>query len=197
MTELLAGLSIGLAAGLAPGPLQALVLTATLRNGFGAGWRVAAAPLLTDAPIIALTVLAVGSLPDGAVRSLGIAGGAVVVLFGVREMAYGFPGGDVGEATSSGDLWRGVIVNVLSPHPWLFWALAGAPLLIDAWGDAPERAVAFLAGFYGMLVGSKVALAAVVAAGRRRLAAQWRRRLVISGGGLLVVGGAVLISNWI
>ena len=196
MTELFAGLSIGLAAGLAPGPLQALVFTATLQRGFGAGWRVAAAPLITDAPIIALSVLAVGALPAGAVAGLGIAGGVAVAAFGAREIVYARRGVDEDPSAPGADLWRGVIANALSPHPWLFWGLAGAPLLVDAWREAPGRGVAFVAGFYGTLVGSKVALAALVASGRRRLPLAWRERLVVVGGVLLVIGGVTLIWKW-
>ena len=102
MTELLAGLSIGLAAGLAPGPLQALILTATLQRGFGAGWRVAVAPLLTDAPIVALSVLAVGALPDAGVRALGIGGGAAVATFGVWELRTARRGPGTTDASFTG-----------------------------------------------------------------------------------------------
>jgi len=45
------GLGLGLAAGASPGPLLTLVVSSTLARGFGAGLRVALAPVLTDAPI--------------------------------------------------------------------------------------------------------------------------------------------------
>jgi threonine/homoserine/homoserine lactone efflux protein len=192
MTELLAGLSLGLGAGLAPGPLLTLVVTSTLERGFGAGVRVALAPLLTDAPIIALTVAVVSSVSDSWLRGLAVAGGAVVALMGVRTILQ--RGDEPGpETAGSGDLWRGVLVNAISPHPWLFWIGVGAPLLVSAWRDAPGLGVSFLLGFYVLLIGSKVAMAAVVARGRQRLTAQWRVRLVVVGGVLLVVAGGVLV----
>jgi threonine/homoserine/homoserine lactone efflux protein len=198
MPELIAGLSIGLAAGISPGPLQTLVVASTLRKGFGAGWRVAMAPLVTDVPIVVLAVVAVGSLPDSFVRSLGVAGGIVVVAFGLWELRSARdasePAGNdrVGDA---GDLWRGAAVNALSPHPWIFWVVAGAPLVIGAWDVAAWRALSFVGGFWVALIGAKIALAAVVAAGRHRLDAAWRRRLVVAGGVLLVIGGVVLLSE--
>ena len=64
------------------------------------------------------------------------------------------------------DLRRAVLVNVLSPHPWIFWATVGGPLLVEAGSAA--AAAAFVAGFYVTLVGAKVAVAAIVEAGRRR-----------------------------
>lgn len=84
-------------------------------------------------------------------------------------------------------------MNAVNPHPWVFWIAAGAPALIRAWRLAPWRGVAFVAGFYVTLIGSKVALAAVVAAGRQRITAQWHRRLILAGGALLIVGGAILV----
>jgi cytochrome c biogenesis protein CcdA len=75
----------------------------------------------------------------------------------------------------------------------VFWIAAGAPALIRAWRLAPWRGVAFVAGFYVTLVGSKVALAAVVAAGRHRITNSWQRRLIIAGGLLLIVGGLILV----
>ncbi len=198
MVELLAGLSIGLAAGLSPGPLQTLVVTSTLRRGFGAGWRVAMAPLVTDIPIVTLAVLAVGALPDGFVRGLGIAGGLVVIGFGFWEMRSASHPLEPIEATTAGDagdLWRGATVNALSPHPWIFWVAAGAPLFVRAWEVAPRRALAFVGGFWASLIGAKVALAAVVALGRHRLSDNSRRTLILAGGVLLIIGGLVLVAE--
>jgi threonine/homoserine/homoserine lactone efflux protein len=71
---LLLGLSLGLGAGLAPGPLLVLVVEATLRRGFAAGTRVAAAPLISDAPIVVLCALVLRELPDEALAALSAAG---------------------------------------------------------------------------------------------------------------------------
>lgn len=194
MTELVAGLSFGLGAGLSPGPLLTLVVTTTLERGFAAGVRVAVAPLLTDAPIIALTVAVVSSVSDGVLQGLGIAGGLVVMAMGVWTITTA--GRVVGEPDIRPpriDVWRGVIVNALSPHPWIFWIGVGAPLLVSAWRDAPGRGIAFLVGFYLLLVGSKAAIAWVVARAGHRLDENWRRRLIVTGGTLLVAGGAVLV----
>ena len=63
---------------------------------------------------------------------------------------------------------RAAAVNALSPHPWLFWATVGGPLLVQAGEESAALAVAFVAGFYVTLIGAKVALAGLVEAGRRR-----------------------------
>ena len=58
------GVVFGLAAGLMPGPLLALVIQQTLRHGPGEGIKVAAAPLLTDLPIVAAALFALDRLVD-------------------------------------------------------------------------------------------------------------------------------------
>lgn len=196
MTELFTGLSIGLAAGISPGPLQTLVVTSTLSRGFGAGVRVGIAPLISDTPIVGLSLVAVAAIPDRAVRLLAIGGGVLVLAMGLWELLSARSAEaetDAGPTKGIGDLMRGGLVNLISPHPWLFWVTAGAPLLVTAWRANPAKAVAFLAGFYVTLLGSKIALAGVVAVGRSRLSGMWRRRLVLAGGALLVVGGVLLI----
>jgi len=194
VTEFLLGLGLGLGAGLSPGPLQTLVVTSALRRGFGAGVRVAIAPLFTDAPIIAVTVAFVSTIPHRGVRAIGIAGGLALVAMGIWEIARArHHSTETNEVAGGGDdVLRGVIVNGLNPHPWLFWIGVGAPLLVTAWRVAPGRALAFLAGFYLTIIGSKVAIAAVVGVGRQRLSTEWRYRLLLAGGAILVVFGLIL-----
>lgn len=193
LTEFLLGLGLGLGAGISPGPLQTLVVTSTLRGGFGAGVRVAIAPLLTDAPIIALTVAVISAIPAGTVRAIAVAGGLMLVAMGVWEIIRA-RGNATSESDSAGadDILRGVLVNGLSPHPWLFWIGVSAPVLVTAWRVSPGRAVAYLVGFYLTIIGSKIAIAAIAAAGRQRLSTEWRYRLLVGGGGLLVVFGVLL-----
>lgn len=192
MTELLTGLSIGLAAGISPGPLQTLVVTSTLQRGFGAGWRVAVAPLITDLPIVMAGVFLAASIPSRFLNGLAIAGGVLVILVGVWTWREGVePAPETGSEPA--DLWRGVVVNLVSPHPWGFWLAAGGPLLIAAWRKGPWFAAVFLIGFYGLLVGSKIALAWAVDRSRTRLSPTWRRRFVVGSAVLLVVGGGLLL----
>ena len=158
-TPLALGLSLGLGAGLAPGPLLALVVRATLRQGFAAGARLAAAPLISDAPIVVVCVLVLRELPDEVLAALSAAG----ALF-VGRLAWEALHGRSDEK-ASGDLRRAVAVNALSPHPWLFWATVGGPVVVAAGAGG---AAAIIAGFYATLVGAKVAIAGMVETGRRR-----------------------------
>ena len=193
MSELLLGISLGFAAGISPGPLSALVVTTALQRGVAAGVRVAIAPLLTDLPVVALSILAVGAFPDQVLPYLAVAGGLFVIFLGVDTYLKAGRASFEHRSADVRDLRRGFVTNILSPHPWLFWLGVGGPLLVSAWEDGSLRAAAFLVGFYGLLVGSKLFLAWGVAHGRGVLSLAWYRRVLAGSGGLLVLLGGVLI----
>ncbi len=195
MRALLAGIALGAGAGLSPGPLLALVVSATVQRGFGAGARIALAPLITDAPIIVLAAAAVGVLTEGVLTALAVAGAAYLFWLGgeaVRE-ARTAQVPEPGNPGAARDLRHGVIANLLNPHPWLFWVTVGVPILVTAWDRSPAGGVAFLVGFYALLIGSKLGIAALVAAGRRRMTARWYRAAVLASGLILLVAGLLLL----
>jgi threonine/homoserine/homoserine lactone efflux protein len=63
-------------------------------------------------------------------------------------------------------LRKGIIVNALSPYPYLFWFSVGAPTTIKAMGQSVFAALAFISSFYVLLVGSKIAIAILVGKSR-------------------------------
>ncbi|GAA1309368.1 hypothetical protein Psi02_26410 [Planotetraspora silvatica] len=196
MTELLLGLSLGLGAGVTPGALLSLVIAASLRGGFRSGVRLACVPLLSDLPVVLLSLTAVGAMPGTFVRVLSAVGGLYVVYLGVstiREARAAEPPrpGDA-EPSSARQVLSAVVVNLLNPHPWLFWIAVGAPAFDAAWEHSPASALAFVGGFYLVLCGSKVALAWAVGAGRHRLSLRGYRLLLGGSGLLLTAAGAVL-----
>lgn len=188
---------MGLSAGLSPGPLLALVITATLRSGLVGGLQVAVAPFVTDAPIIALSVLLVGFLPPEALRWVGTVGGLVVIWMGVEIIRSSIkaepPSEARDQAGSKRELWRGAVVNALNPHPYLFWATVGGPALVSGWRMSPWYALAFLVPFYALLVGSKMLIAFLVSSRSRELSRVWYSRLLAGSGVLVLAMGAWLI----
>lgn len=195
------GLSMGLSAGISPGPLLALVITASLRSGLAGGLRVALAPLVTDLPIIALSVLLAGSLPPEALRWVGTLGGLVLLWMGVGTIRSArearLPDDPEAQADPRRELWRGVAVNALNPHPYLFWATVGGPTLVSSWRISPWYAVAFLVPFYLLLVGSKIVVAWLVSHQAGGLSPTWYRRLLVGCGILiLAMGGWLIWQMW-
>jgi len=187
---LLLGIGLGIGAGLAPGPLLALVITTSLARGFGAGLRVAFSPLITDSIMIAVSVLLVRALPSRAAGALGVVGGLYVVWLGiesVRELPV------VVETDDGPDpLRRGALVNLLSPHPWLFWLTVGGSVVVSAWQEAPPAAVGFLVAFFVALIGTKAIVAAIVSSGRRALTERGLQRAHRLAGAFLLLTGVLL-----
>jgi threonine/homoserine/homoserine lactone efflux protein len=171
MTALASGALLGLFCGLAPGPLLALVLAQTLRHGPREGCKIALTPLITDAPVIALALALAARLAQ--LRPLlgivSIAGGAFLLY-----LAWdGFrPARVTGEAPADRprSWFKGIVTNLLNPHPWLFWLTVGAATLAKAMAQSRLVAAAFLCGFYLLLVGSKVLLVLLAARSRDFLA---------------------------
>ncbi|HSR44073.1 MAG TPA: LysE family translocator [Acidimicrobiia bacterium] len=191
MDFLTIGFGLGLAAGLSPGPLHMLVLTTSMQRGLAAGLRVAIAPLLTDVFVITAGLLTVGALPDPAVRVLAVGGGLFILYLGVDALRW--RSGERETAPPAADLRRGFLTNLLNPHPWLFWLGVGGPLLRSAWDDSIASAVAFLAPFYLLLVGTKALLAVVASRGTRFVDSAWYRRLIYAAATAFMGMGVWLI----
>ena len=139
MTELLLGISLGFAAGVSPGPLLTLVVVTGIERGPAPAVRVAMAPLVTDTSVILLALLVLTNVPDRALDGLSIVGGLYLVGLGLATLLRAGKLEAIDVAAARRDIVRGVAVNLLSPHPWVFWITVGGPLLVEAWRRAPAR----------------------------------------------------------
>jgi threonine/homoserine/homoserine lactone efflux protein len=172
MTDMLAiGILLGASAGLTPGPLLTLVLSQTLKYGTREGLKVALVPLLTDLPIIVISLLMLTQLARfnlilGILSFIGslFIGYLSYELFQTKPLQVE---AKTGEARS---LKKGALANALNPHPYLFWCSVGAPIMVKAQQENSLNAVAFLAGFYALLIGAKVLMALIASKSRTLLA---------------------------
>ncbi len=159
---ILQGAAIGLSAAGTPGPLQAYLISHTLANGWRRAAPIAFAPLVTDAILAPIILLALGQIPPAFLQFVRLAGAALLFYLALglwrslRQPAAGQP------APSSGRSIRtALLMNFLSPGPYLFWSLISGPMLLEAWRASPAHAIAFLLSFYGIFIGGMLALAAV------------------------------------
>jgi len=160
LSFLIIGTILGLAAGFAPGPLLALVVSETLQHDIKAGIKVALAPILTDLPIIVITVFSLAKLArlQNILGVISITGACFILCLGIKNITS--KGADITEDSSTPrSLQKGILVNALSPHPYLFWFSVGAPTTIKALEQSQASAVFFIVSFYVLLVGSKIVLA--------------------------------------
>lgn len=190
---LAAGAVIGLSAGLTPGPLLTLVVTQTLRHGFREGAKVALSPLCTDAPIILLGLLILSRLESNnhVLGALSVCGALFVAWMGVEGLRARPPDPDkvLGRPRS---LLKGMVTNLLNPHPYLFWFAVGVPIILRNWERSPASAVGFLAAFFGCLVGAKLLVALLTSRSTRFLSGPVHV-FIQRGLGLLLLGFAVLL----
>jgi threonine/homoserine/homoserine lactone efflux protein len=112
--------------------------------------------LVSDGPIIALSLLVLDRLPSGWDRALYLAGGLFTLYLALgafRGWLAATPDvqPNTTDATARGVL-RAAIANALSPGPYLFWGLVTGPILLEGWRAEPSHGLAFLLGFYAAMV---------------------------------------------
>lgn len=157
---LFAGITLGLYSGLSPGPLLVLVISQTLKHGYKEGIKVSFAPVITDLPIIILSLLFLSVISEytSVIGLISIIGGAYL-----GYLAYeSFKTNDIVQnidLKAPKSIKKGITVNLLNPSPYLFWISIGGPLITQAYLENPLSSLLFLIGFYGLLIGSKIALA--------------------------------------
>ncbi len=158
---------LGLSSGFAPGPLLTLVITETLQHGRAAGVKVSIAPLITDTPIVIIVLLLFSQIRhvEPLVGAISIVGGGFVFYLGLTSIRIR-PVNLSTTVVKERSLLKGIATNFLNPAPYLFWVGVGSPMLIKVYQESPAHAFAFLVIFYGLMVGSKILLAAIIARSR-------------------------------
>ena len=157
------GFILGLTAGVAPGPLVTLVVSQTLTYGVRDGIKVALAPLITDPPIIMLALF-IGAQFASSPLPLGILSlaGAVYIFYLAWGQLTMSPIAETASQSVANSVGKGVLTNLLNPHPYMFWIAVGIPFMLKAWASGHWGAILWLLAFYVMLIGSKIGLAVVV-----------------------------------
>lgn len=161
------GIILGLSAGFAPGPLLTLVISETLQHGVKSGLKVALAPIITDLPIIILTLFILAKLSDfhNILGIISLTGGFFILYLGYKNIRT--KGVELNlQNTKPNSLKKGILVNALSPHPYLFWFSVGAPVMSKAMNLNIIAPLAFICSFYALLVGSKILIAVLVGKSR-------------------------------
>ena len=167
LSFLITGTILGLSAGFAPGPLLALVISETMEHGVRAGIKVALAPILTDLPIIIVTIFILAKLSDfqPVLGIISIIGALFILYLGINNLRTKGIELDL-DKSAPRSFQKGIIVNALSPHPYLFWFSVGGPITIKATDHNLLAAISFIGSFYVLLLGTKIVLAILVGKSR-------------------------------
>lgn len=194
------GITLGLTAGLLPGPLQTYLIQTTLTQGWRKSLPLVLSPLIADIPVILLTTLVLSQVPPELIRAIQILGG-LFVLWLARGAWLNFRAGAQIGAGGSAEvvpvrqlLTRAVLVNLLSPGPLIFWATVNGPLLVQGLRESVLHGVAFLVAFYGTFLGVLICFVGVFNK-MRTLDPRITRALLLIITIMLVVFGLSLIGQ--
>jgi threonine/homoserine/homoserine lactone efflux protein len=161
------GTVLGLSSGFSPGPLLTLVISETLQHDIKAGVKVALAPMITDLPIIILTLFIFSKLSNfhDLLGIISLIGGVFILTMGYQSLRT--KGVEINlKERKPKSLIKGVLANATNPNPYLFWLSVGAPTMTQAINQNIYAALAFIISFYFFLVGSKIVLAIFIGKSR-------------------------------
>lgn len=170
LSYLVNGLTLGFSAAVLPGPFQAYLLSQSARIGWRRTLPITLAPLLSDGPIIALVFLVLSRTPDWLLRGLYLTGGLFMFwLAGQAWRSFRRSASQQAEHPVQTELafLQGVLMNILSPGPWLFWSVLAGPILLQGWAESPLSGFSFAVGFYLMLTGGLAGLVILFAVASR------------------------------
>jgi threonine/homoserine/homoserine lactone efflux protein len=189
---------LGGAAAAQPGPFQAYLLALTLRLGWQRALPATLAPLLSDGPIILLVLVVLTRSPAWTLSLLQVLGGFFLIYlafgayrsFRLDPLSVDTP---ARPTTSQSGLFKGAIMNALSPNPYIFWATIAGPIFIIGWRQGPAIGFSFVVGFYLALIGGFAAFVALFALTRRLDGRIQRVLSIVSALALLFFG---LLQIW-
>jgi threonine/homoserine/homoserine lactone efflux protein len=175
---IISGIVFGLGGGLTPGPLMTLVITETLKHGTREGLKVAMAPLITDLPVVLISIFLLSTLSElnRVIGIISLLGAIFLVYLGYES--FTFKGLEIDTRHfKPQSLKKGIIANVFNPAPILFWISVGAPTVLKGYDISLPAAIYFVFFMYLCLVGSKLLTAVLV--GRSRQFLKSRNYIII------------------
>lgn len=189
------GTAIGLTAAASPGPFQAYTINQTLTEGWRHAAPLAFVPLVSDFPIIVIMLFLLDKLPRNMLSLISIAGGIFIIY-----LAWGYWQKwktDLNHTAElrndpNGGFRKGVLMNLLSPGPYTFWALVNGPILLTAFRISIPHGIAFITGFYLVLAGGFLLLVFLFDQ-VRRFGVRVVRSLLLGSIIILLVFGVFLI----
>lgn len=145
MEIIIAALTLGMTAGLKPGPLGIYVIHQTLVHGARSGLLASFAPFISDGPIILGSYLLVNSFKqfDIFITSISVLGALYIAYIAIKII--NMPAIQQRTDTTPSSFLTAVKINLLNPAPYIFWSTVGGTYLLqNDMLDATVFAVLFL-----------------------------------------------------
>ena len=148
---ILIGLTYGFAAAVQPGPFLAYLISQTLKNGWRKTFPAIFSPLLSDIPIALLALYILSNISHDFIKWLHLLGGIFIIYLalGAYKAWKNFNKEDTFDnQTPQADIFKGALVNLLNPNPYLGWSLVMGPLIIEGWRKSILNSFALVICFY-------------------------------------------------
>jgi threonine/homoserine/homoserine lactone efflux protein len=196
MEYLIAGIILGFVSGISPGPLLILVITETIKRNLKEGVKMAFVPLASDLPIVLFSVFVVSKISgsDLILAIISFLGAAFLLYLASENIRTQRIVVDSNKKKWSG-FTKGILVNLLSPHPYLFWLLVGAPYVVKGNRESGLFAVLFILGFYVFIIGTKIIISVLTEKSKKIIADNWYIRIVKMLGIILIAFAIILIID--
>jgi threonine/homoserine/homoserine lactone efflux protein len=190
---LILGASYGLAAAVQPGPFVALLTSQAAKHGYRRTLPATLAPLLSDGPIIVITLFVLTELPIWFTQWMRLAGGAVTLYmaFGILKTSLA-PASAATAPPASQNLFKAALINFFNPNPWLSWSVILGPILAQAWRESVTHAAALVGSFYGVMIPG-LALVVVILGVTGQSSPRAGKSLALISGIALAAFGAYLL----
>jgi threonine/homoserine/homoserine lactone efflux protein len=152
--------------------------------------------LVTDFPVIIIAALLLGRFseyhaPLGVISTLGGLFMLYLAYGSLRTTAVTL----ADELDEPRSFRKGVFVNALNPHFYIFWFTVGAPLLLKGWGETHLAAIGFAGAFLVCIVGAKISMAMIAGASRDFLSGKGYLYIIRGCGMLLAFFGLSIIKD--
>ncbi len=196
-TLIFAAITLGVIEGVKPGPLMAVVISETVIHNWKAGLKVALVPLLTDGPVIILSVILYELLTINKTSQaiIGLLGTLILIWLGIDCFKKSNINFEEEESKEDHSLKKGIITNLTNPNMYLYWILIGAPFLIDAYEINLSYPFLFVGGFFAAFIALKLIIAILVDNSKNFLnTTGYKRLLQFSGLALFIFSGMFFID---
>ncbi|NPV02984.1 MAG: LysE family translocator [Brevinematales bacterium] len=156
MMEILQIALIGLVSGITPGPLLTLAIAQTVAHHRNEGIKTQLAPLITDIPIAAVSILLLSGVAYSNIvlTVISFVGAGFIGYMAIRNFIP--PKTEQIIDTKPKSLKKGIIANFLNPATYLFWITIGGPGLLQQAKDGIGWAILYVLVFYTANLGTAI-----------------------------------------
>lgn len=187
---------LGLSAAISPGPLMTLMISETLKYGKGTGIKMAVAPLLTDFPILVLSIFVLSSISriHFLLGLISLLGALFLGYLGYESIMTKHVHIKV-DSSPNKSILKGVIVNFLNPHPYLFFFSIGGPIILRGMKEHLYNGPLFVITFWTVLIASNICIVLLVHRSRGFLESKLFVNILRILGVILVIFAALFLKE--